>query len=46
MDINSRQRKPSKDGWAMEKVLGSGSFGTVTLYENKVYPDFYVIAVN
>ena len=26
----------SKDGWVEERCLGSGSFGTVVLYENKV----------
>lgn len=31
-----RERKMSKDGWVEERCLGSGSFGTVMLYENKI----------
>lgn len=31
-----RERKISRDGWVEERCLGSGGFGTVTLYENKI----------
>ena len=27
----------SRDGWMEERCLGAGGFGTVMLYENKVY---------
>ena len=27
----------SRDGWMEEGCLGAGGFGTVMLYENKVY---------
>lgn len=31
-----RERKLSRDGWVEERCIGSGGFGTVILYENKV----------
>jgi len=31
-----RERKKSREGWVEERCIGSGGFGTVTLYENKV----------
>ena len=39
-----RERKMSKDGWVEERCLGSGSFGTVMLYENKV--TIYILLVS
>ncbi|XP_022803435.1 inhibitor of nuclear factor kappa-B kinase subunit alpha-like isoform X1 [Stylophora pistillata] len=33
---NGRQRKLSKEGWVEERCLGTGTFGTVILYENKI----------
>ena len=30
-----RERKKSREGWVEERCIGSGGFGTVTLYENK-----------
>ncbi|XP_078366618.1 inhibitor of nuclear factor kappa-B kinase subunit alpha-like [Oculina patagonica] len=32
----ARERKRSREGWVEERCLGSGAFGTVLLYENKI----------
>ena len=33
---HARQRKSSREGWVEERCLGTGTFGTVMLFENKV----------
>lgn len=37
-----RERKLSREGWVEERCLGAGGFGTVMLYENKVFLMFYL----